>query len=115
MNYRMPTFSDPPTFETETEPEIEAVDIGEGDSLALLQSIYRSASRPLAVRLRAAIAALPFEHPKLAVVAKVEGADFADQLDRAIARSKAKPPMTIEATPTPTAIPAPLPKAVGDD
>jgi len=115
MNYRMPTFSGPSTFETETEIEVEAVDIADGDGLALLQSIYRSASRPLAVRLRAAIAALPFERPKLAVVAKVEGADFADQLDRAIARSKAAQPTTIENTTTPRAIPAPLPKVVGDD
>jgi hypothetical protein len=115
MNYRKPTFSDPSTFETEIEPEIDAVDIADGDSLALLQSIYRSSSRPLAVRLRAAIAALPFERPKLAVVAKVEGADIAAQLDRAIARSKTAQPSTIEGAPTLRAIPAPLPKAVGDD
>lgn len=87
MNYRMPTFSEP--FEPETETEI--VDIGNGDGLALLQAVYRSTSRPLAVRLRAAIAALPFERPKLAVVARVEGRDLASALDQAIERSRVRP------------------------
>lgn len=47
---------------------------------------------PLAVRMRAAIEALPFEKPKLAVTAMVNGGnDFADRLERAIERSGKRP------------------------
>jgi len=56
-------------------------------SLDLLSAIYRDPELPLTVRIRAAIAALPFEHPKLAVTANVSVADFADQLEKAIMRS----------------------------
>jgi hypothetical protein len=41
----------------------------------------------LARRLRAAIEALPFEHPKLAVTAVVDGEALGDALERAIKRS----------------------------
>jgi hypothetical protein len=57
-------------------------------SLTLLQKVYRSSSVALQTRMRAAIAALQFEHPKLAVTATVEAGDFADQLDRAVERSR---------------------------
>jgi hypothetical protein len=51
-------------------------------SLKLLQAIYRSPAVALMTRMRAAIAAMPFEHPKLAVVATVDGnGDFALKLD----------------------------------
>jgi hypothetical protein len=56
-------------------------------SLDLLRAVYRSPAAPLSVRLRAAIAALPHEHPKLAVTANLNGETFADALERAIARS----------------------------
>jgi hypothetical protein len=56
-------------------------------SLDLLRAVYRSPAVPLSVRLRAAIAALPHEHPKLAVTANLNGETFADALERAIARS----------------------------
>ncbi|HVI14890.1 MAG TPA: hypothetical protein VM822_18695 [Pseudolabrys sp.] len=60
-----------------------------------LTLFYRSPSLPLLTRLRAATAALPHEHPKLAVMATVHAGDLAAQLDRAIERSR----KVIEATP----------------
>ena len=55
-------------------------------SLEFLQEIYCNNELPLSVRMRAAIAALPFETPKLAVSAQVSESDFASLLDRRIAR-----------------------------
>ena len=57
-------------------------------SLTLLQKVYRSTTIPLATRMRAAMAALQFEHPKLAVTANVESGDFAEKLERAVERSR---------------------------
>jgi hypothetical protein len=54
----------------------------------LLQAVYRSADQPLSVRMRAAMAALPYEHPKLAVTAVLDGTeDLGARLSRAIQRS----------------------------
>jgi hypothetical protein len=55
-------------------------------SLDLLRIIYRCPDLGLPVRMRAAIAALPFEHPKLMVTAQVSESDFATLLDRRIKR-----------------------------
>jgi hypothetical protein len=67
--------------------EIEAPATGRS-SLDLLQAIYRSPDQPLSVRMKAAIAALPYEHPKLAVTALLDGTeDLGARLHRAIQRS----------------------------
>ena len=51
-------------------------------SLDLLRSVYRNPSIPLPVRMRAAIAALPHEVPRLAVTAMVSEQSFAESLER---------------------------------
>ena len=73
-----------------------------GTSLNLLQQVYRNPSLPLNTRMRAAGMALPHEHPKLAVTAVVNAGDFADQLEKAIERSRkvSAQPMMIEASAT---------------
>jgi len=53
-------------------------------SLEFLQAIYRDNRQPLQRRMRAAIAALPFERPKFAVVATTTAEDMADRLRLAI-------------------------------
>ena len=71
-------------------------------SLLLLQAIYKDKKQPLTVRMRSAIAALPFEVPKLSVSAHttMDEKSFAAQLERCIERSKSlpllNPPKTIE-------------------
>jgi hypothetical protein len=84
---RLPCFADPDNLEA---PKESVVPEGE-TSLQLLQAIYRDKKRPLNVRVRCAIEALPFENPKVSAVAisHMTGNDFASALDRAIERSKA--------------------------
>jgi hypothetical protein len=54
----------------------------EANSLDLLRAVYRNPSLALPVRLRAAIAALPHEVPRLAVTALVNEQSFAELLER---------------------------------
>jgi len=66
---------------------------------------------PLATRMRAAIAALPFESPKLAVTAVVSEQDFATVLDRRLKRIEEMKANAIEATPVQIeAKPNPMPR-----
>ena len=81
-----PSFADPANLEPKRDEAIEVAP--DGTSLDLLRAIYRRADLPLSTRIRAATAALPHEHPKLAVTAMVTSGDFAIQLDRAIERSR---------------------------
>ena|SRR5215468_4891067 len=77
-----------------------------GTSLSLLQQVYRNPSLPLLTRIRAATAALPHEHPKLAVTAVINEGDFAVQLDRAVERSRkvieAKPLISVSSENVPS-------------
>jgi hypothetical protein len=52
------------------------------DPLTFLKAVYMNAELPLSVRMRAAIEALPFTHPKLAVTAVVSEQDFAIEANR---------------------------------
>jgi hypothetical protein len=58
-------------------------------ALEYLQSVYRNPSEPEGRRLRAAMAALQFESPRLGVIAttNMSDRDFARLLDRAIERA----------------------------
>ena len=67
---------------------------GEGPRVApdtapveFLQAIYRDHRQPMNRRMRAAIEAAPYVHPKLAATVLLNGEDFAQRLDKAIARS----------------------------
>jgi hypothetical protein len=59
-----------------------------GTSLTLLQLVYRNAALPLVTRMRAAVAALPMEHPRLAVTAQITERDFAVLLDERLENLK---------------------------
>jgi hypothetical protein len=79
----------------------------EATSLDLLQAVYRNPDVPLSVRMRAAGMAIPYEFPKLSVVASVsDPAAFAERLERAIQRSGIRPLM-IEHAPQPRSAPQP--------
>jgi hypothetical protein len=58
----------------------------QANSLEFLQAVYRNPDLALPVRMRAAIAALPHEVPRLAVTALVNEQSFAELLDRRLAR-----------------------------
>jgi hypothetical protein len=72
----------------EDEEQLQAAPIAAPVSaLAYLQSIYCNPSEPEGRRLRAAVAALPFESPKLSATTIINKEDFADLLERSIERS----------------------------
>lgn len=80
-----------PSAMREPEPEIlepEPAPITANSSLEFLQRVYRDPYQPLGTRLRAAIAALPHETPRLAVQARFDGGPgFAARLEMARART----------------------------
>ena len=55
--------------------------------LEFLQAVYRCPTEPMSRRLRAAIEALPFTSPKLAVTVAFDGKTFAARLERALERT----------------------------
>jgi hypothetical protein len=63
-----------------------------------LRSVYRNPLQPDNVRMRAAAIAIEYELPRLAVTAMVTAGDFADQLEKAIERSRKVSPTMIEGT-----------------
>ena len=70
--------------------EPELIELAPGEtSLDFLQRVYRSVKQPMSRRMRAAIEALPHEHPRLGAIAtaSMNGQDFASMLERAIERS----------------------------
>ena len=69
------------------------------DPLSFLKAVYMNVELPLSVRMRAAMAVLPFTHPKLAVTAVVSEQDFATVLDRRLKRIEQMKANAIDATP----------------
>lgn len=78
--YRYKPQLDRPAVEVmdDTAPEVQG-----NTSLDFLQAVYRCADQPMHRRMRAAVAALPFEHPKLAVTATVNTEGWAARLEAA--------------------------------
>jgi hypothetical protein len=75
-----------------------------GLSIDLLRAVYRNPAIPLPVRIRCAVACLPFETPKLMVTAQVNEHSFAELLDRRLKRmaeleANGNRPQIIEAQP----------------
>src|SRR5262245_52393002 len=86
-------------------------------SLDLLRAVYRDPTQQLSTRMRAAMACLPFEVPKLAVTAVVTENDIATLLDKRIAKyEKMQNAKMIEARPNaePTNADARLPPSIPD-
>ena len=91
--------------------EVDEIEVKqEATSLDLLQAVYRNPDVPLSVRMRAAGMAIPYEFPKLSVVASVNDPErFAERLERAIQRSGVRP-LLLEHAPQPK--PAPEPTSI---
>src|SRR5262245_20743691 len=84
---------------------------------ALLKAVYQNPEVPLSVRMRAAMACLPFETPKLLATAIIDEGDFATLLDQRLKRIEqmklieAKPTSDkiIEGNPVDARLPPPIP------
>jgi hypothetical protein len=53
-----------------------------------LQAVHCNEELPLPTRIKAAIEAAPYVHPKLAVTGLIMGEDFAQRLEKAIERAQ---------------------------
>lgn len=62
---------------------------GDSPSFAFLQAIVKDDTQPIGRRMRAAIASIPYEVPKVAVSSGGTNKDFAERLEGTIARSRA--------------------------
>ena len=83
-----------------TEPD--EIELAPGaTALDFLRAVYRDPQQPVPRRMKAAIETLPFEHPKLAVTANLDGR-YASQLEAAMERRGMSP--VIDAAPQPKAI-----------
>jgi hypothetical protein len=72
---------------TYKEQESKQLDLGPtASSLDLLQAVYRDPTQQLTTRMRAAMACLPFESPKLLATAIIDERDFATLLDQRLKR-----------------------------
>jgi len=79
--------------------EDDPLQLGDGAlSLDGLQAIYRNPGLPLATRMRAMMAAVPYESPKLIATAIVNEGSFAELLDQRLKRIAEQ--KLIEAKPT---------------
>ena len=83
----MPAFAKPSRRDPEEDDPIKL----DPNSLSLegLQRVYRNARLPLQTRMRAMMAAIPYESSRLGITAVVSSTDFATLLDQRIARMKA--------------------------
>ena len=74
---------------------MDEIDNIEVTPLDFLEAVYCNPNLPLATRLRAAIEAAPYRHPKLsaAAIGHFEGKTFAEALEKAIERSKQPVPL----------------------
>jgi hypothetical protein len=71
----------------ETPEEERRVELEPDTSLAYLQSVYRDPNIPQPIRMRAARECLPYETPKLAVIATLGPTHgIGERLERALAR-----------------------------
>jgi hypothetical protein len=61
--------------------------------LEFLEAVYCDEQLPLTVRMRAAIEAAPYKHPKLsaAAIGHFDGQTFAEALERCLERSSSPP------------------------
>jgi hypothetical protein len=103
---RLPPLASEPERVVEIEAPVPASD---WDALGYLQAIYQGRAEPDAPRMRAAAMALPFERPKLAVIAQI-GPGFAERMEAKLRERRlrvigAKPAELSPAKPMATSIP----------